>query len=529
MACGSLLPGMLSYLSCSIAAITERSFPVPSLADPKGLWLCAKRFGREFQRPGSFMLLGHMILGSTLDIIRVQAGGCSHCALAITQVLQQFAGFQEVRVDPYTDKVHLESRNMPHAIRLLHHAGWRMPDFISGLRLPKAPKDNPEHTVDGGQLLESFVKHGSTPDPDLSPPPSKRIRRTESPKPVMDQIETTPADRLVAILAPEVECGYPHLVPAWCTFIQRGRLLSRFNIFLQKNAPVPQQLHHIKRIDSCREFHPISSRGSVPVLLGLASASFTETDAIKLINEFRSSVEPCSDDSLPEYWTAVPCWIPFCAPLTRRQQKLYSFPSLSDEQQHHTAPPPIVNGWPTTLRADPELEKLLLVGRDPSASYFSEAELSVHNSWLHLVHKLAQNESHQPGGYCPCSCAGPTGGPCSAILVDPSTNTLMAKASTVETLDENASCLNHSVILVVSRSAQKQKSNEQDDSYLCTGLDAYVSMEPCIMCSMALVHSRIGRVFCYSRLPNMGGFTNRIRIHVEKRLNHRFNVFAPNE
>ncbi|KAG5449169.1 adenosine deaminase, tRNA-specific 3 [Clonorchis sinensis] len=469
-----------------------------------------------------------LFLKSLKDIIRVQISGCSNCALAITQVLQHFAGFQEVHVDPYTDRVHLGSRNVPNAIRLLHRAGWQMPEF--GSRLPKATKDNPEHTVDRSQLLESFVKHGSTPDLDLSPPPSKRIRQTESPKPVIDQVETKTAERLVAVLAPEVECSYPHLVPGWCTFIQRGRLLSRFNIFLQKNAPVPQQLHHIKRIDSCREFHSISSRESVPVYLGLASVSFTETDAIKLINEFRSSVEPCSDDSLPEYWTAVPCWIPFCAPMTRRQQKLYSFPSLPDEQQHHAAPPLIVNGWPTTLRADPELEKLLLVGRDPSASYFSEAELSVHNFWLRLVRKIAQNESHQPGGYCQCSCAGPTGGPCSAILVDPSSNTLLAKASTVETLDENASCLNHSVILVVSRSAQKQKSNEQDnDSYLCTGLDAYVSMEPCTMCSMALVHSRIGRVFCNSRLPNMGGFTNRTRVHVEKRLNHRFNVFAPNE
>ena len=34
-----------------------------------------------------------------------------------------------------------------------------------------------------------------------------------------------------------------------------------------------------------------------------------------------------------------------------------------------------------------------------------------------------------------------------------------------------------------------------DDNYYLTGYDLYIFREPCIMCAMALVHSRVRRVF----------------------------------
>lgn len=69
-----------------------------------------------------------------------------------------------------------------------------------------------------------------------------------------------------------------------------------------------------------------------------------------------------------------------------------------------------------------------------------------------------------------------------------------------------------------------EDTDEDGLPYVCTGYDLYVTREPCVMCAMALVHSRVRRVFYGAPSPD-GALGSRFRVHARPDLNHRFQVF----
>lgn len=75
------------------------------------------------------------------------------------------------------------------------------------------------------------------------------------------------------------------------------------------------------------------------------------------------------------------------------------------------------------------------------------------------------------------------------------------------------------------------KSLSSDDNlhkfgpYLCTGYSIYLLNEPCLMCSMALIHSRVKRVFYHHQQRQRGGLGSMTKLHTNKNLNHRYEAF----
>ena len=71
--------------------------------------------------------------------------------------------------------------------------------------------------------------------------------------------------------------------------------------------------------------------------------------------------------------------------------------------------------------------------------------------------------------------------------------------------------------------ATREAAGASGGQHLCAGCDVYVTAEPCAMCAMALVHSRIRRV-CYALPAAEGALGSADLLHTERSLNHHFQV-----
>ena len=121
-----------------------------------------------------------------------------------------------------------------------------------------------------------------------------------------------------------------------------------------------------------------------------------------------------------------------------------------------------------------------------------------------------------------------------AVLYDPRRQEILCRAG-----PSNKRPLGHAIMECIGVFSQRQAvakrkrseagvRSEDDtlvDSYLCTGLDLIVTSEPCVMCAMALLHSRIGRVFYAIPNRSNGALVSNIGLHVDSRLNHHFRVY----
>jgi len=80
--------------------------------------------------------------------------------------------------------------------------------------------------------------------------------------------------------------------------------------------------------------------------------------------------------------------------------------------------------------------------------------------------------------------------------------------------------------------AKIEKQKECEDNmkkcgpYLCTGYWAFLLMEPCPLCAMALLHSRVARIFYGTANQNVGVLGSKTILHTVPGLNHRYRVWS---
>ncbi|KAM7541365.1 hypothetical protein Aperf_G00000024066 [Anoplocephala perfoliata] len=341
-----------------------------------------------------------------------------------------------------------------------------------------------------------------------SPPPVKRLRPSQT------EIDfVTDVNQLSAVLEPANWCPRGHNVPAWCATVDPLPQMSACILTLNRLKPLPKELGHLKRAF----VKHLGSDRVGRVLLGLAEQSFTEEDAKDL------AFQLCRESGVSEP-TIESCQVPLCPPRSCRQQKALS--SLARNAEG-------LQCWPFNFHPDQTLESLLSVGglkdrwTESAKPYFSVEELRWHNHWLQRAVNLSR-DACKVGRNASCDPEDPdTVCSCVVVYSSPAKGLDLKEAFPLaETSSNNAKfCIDHAAMLAAKLIGRSNL--EHGERYLLNDCDVYLSIEPCLMCAMALLHSRVSRVFIAKRLPSIGGMCSRWKLSLVKAVNHHFFVFAP--
>ncbi|XP_028291734.1 putative inactive tRNA-specific adenosine deaminase-like protein 3 [Gouania willdenowi] len=268
---------------------------------------------------------------------------------------------------------------------------------------------------------------------------------------------------------------------------ETSRLIRELNIAYPMSS-----LPHLKRVRACKERggpHPLE------VLVCLVSDAPTkEVSSLLPLDGVRC-------DGLGEPFVVK---VPACPPLTRAQ-----FEQVS---QH----------WPTSFHEDKQVTVAL---RGELFSPEQRVRMQMYMTTAVAAAKVGMELGMKTVG---------------AVMVDPEKERIIAVSHDCR----RDHPLHHAVMVCIDLVAQSQSGGcysfdsypacrfsptkgqpgQSSQPYICTGYDLYVTREPCVMCAMALVHSRIGRVF-YGAGSADGALGTKFKIHTQKDLNHHFEVY----
>ena len=273
---------------------------------------------------------------------------------------------------------------------------------------------------------------------------------------------------------------------------------------LKELHPIDVSLRHLKRIRS--------DKGQLQVII-------TQRSNIQDISQLQDDDK--LSDLLDNYEMVD---VSSVAPLTKKQFRQAS------------------SYWPTSFYEDKYITRLV------EGKSCTDHEKTTHYNMMKMLDLIPLNPRHQVG----CSTA--------VLVVEPTTNkplvlspdcttrahplhhAPMVAVDMVAALQGGGGCCKglvytmteHGVLMLHSMEGGLENNEnavvswDKQDGYLCTGYDVYLDREPCVMCAMALLHSRVRRVFYKEFNELLGGLGSVYRLHCEDALNHKFEVFRVN-
>lgn len=263
------------------------------------------------------------------------------------------------------------------------------------------------------------------------------------------------------------------LVSVWCCTISTS-LAQVYSKFVRDQlSPIENgSLLHIKRIK--KESAAESRNPDLHILLCRTEEYETAEEIEQLLR----------DNSIPSPLLLYTTQVPKHAPLTREQSLEWSstyWPVAWKGNPNHQ--------FLQTVQIDPEREKILV--RRLLASYSENMEKS--------------NSTRM-----------------SVLMVDLGT---AGRPDVEVTAEEQDNPYEHAIMKAISIvSDNEREARTGFGNYLCQDFAVYATHEPCVMCSMALVHSRISRIVYLQSSP-AGGMESNFQLGDMDGLNWKYDIW----
>lgn len=286
----------------------------------------------------------------------------------------------------------------------------------------------------------------------------------------------------------------PELVSVWCCDVEVHQTKLIVQLMTEDLTPHDEvSLVHIKRLKKA-DIDSNLSKSSVVIRAVLCSTEFikTETELLHLFDRFTDS--EFDKQQLKFSQIKVPRFLPTTKEIALKWSSEY---------------------WPMSWKGNPNHQALL------SAEIEIDTERSLAQHLIESTRTEVQTGSKLP---------------LVTVIAKVSDNGGQAEilATSADNRDEHI--LNHSIMKAIKEIADKELLLREADlnngnngidglGYLCHNLVVYTTFEPCVMCSMALVHSRIGRLVYFKERKESGGISSSYFLGDRDGLNWKFDIW----